>query len=91
MTKKVREAVWAAMRALGLRSTEHVYLFCEIRKEKGLTQQYLAEKLGVCQTTIAMWETGKSVPTMKNLMRLSELLGVSIEVLCRSFPKNRIE
>ena len=63
--------------------------FKDIRKAQGFTQQYLAEQLGVCQSTIAMWETGKAVPSMKNLIKLSEVLGKSISDICTSFKKNR--
>lgn len=61
--------------------------FKEIRKENGFTQQRLAQELNVKQSTIAMWETGKAVPCTKNLSILSELLGVSMSDLWKSFPK----
>ena len=61
--------------------------FREIRKENGFTQQRLAKELNVTQSTVAMWETGKAVPCTKNLSILSELFGVSMSDLWRSFPK----
>ena len=48
-----------------------------LREAKGMTQTELAEALGVDQTTISTWETGKAAPTMFNLQRLADLLGVS--------------
>lgn len=63
--------------------------FDELRKKKGYTQQFLAEKLNVKQSTVAMWETGKSVPTMKNMIAISEILNVDVSVLFKSFPKAR--
>lgn len=62
--------------------------FTEIRKEKMITQQDLAAKIGVKQSTIAMWETGKSVPCMKNILRISQVLGTSIDEICKSLKKN---
>ena len=62
--------------------------FTEIRKGRQLTQQNLAKRLGVGQSTVAMWENGKSVPSMKNLLKLSNILEVSVSDLCASFKKN---
>ena len=59
----------------------------KLRKERGYTQQYLAERLNIKQSTVAMWETGKSVPTMKNMIALSEILNTDVEILVKSFPK----
>ena len=36
----------------------------QLRKEKGLTQVTLAETLGVSKGTVAMWETGKRMPSI---------------------------
>ena len=62
--------------------------FAQIRKEKGFSQQSLADKIGVTQTTVAMWETGNSVPSMKNLLKLSTTLNVGFSELVNSFKKN---
>lgn len=51
------------------------------RKEKGLTQEYLAEQLQVSRQAVSKWETGQSSPDTKNLIALSQLLGVSVEYL----------
>lgn len=59
-------------------------VFTELRKEKHYTQQRLADALNVRQSTVAMWETQKSVPSMKNLLALSRLLEVSIDTICDS-------
>lgn len=50
----------------------------------GLTQDSLAEKLGVVRTTVAMWETGKSIPRADLLPDLAKILGCSIEDLLQS-------
>lgn len=62
-------------------------IFSEIRKNNGFSQQYLADSLGISQATVAMWETGKSVPTMKTLLKLSELFNIDIKDLYHSFSK----
>ncbi len=50
----------------------------ERRKEKGLTQEQLGEKLGVTNKTISRWETGTYLPPAEALLTMSELFGVSI-------------
>lgn len=50
-----------------------------LRKENGVPQIDLAEKLEVSRQTISRWEAGTSVPTTENLMRLSALYGVPLD------------
>ena len=50
-------------------------------KELGLTQQALADKLGVSFQAVSKWEKGISVPDIQLLMKLSEILGVSVNDL----------
>lgn len=49
------------------------------RKEKGMTQEMLAEKLGVTRQAVARWETGKALPGTANLFMLRQLLGIPLE------------
>ena len=51
------------------------------RKNKGLTQDQLAEKLGVTNKTISRWETGKYMPDLSLLKPLSEELGITLNEL----------
>lgn len=54
----------------------------ELRKEKGLTQKNLAEKLNVTDKAVSKWETGRSAPDISLLVSLSEILDVTvIEIL----------
>lgn len=53
----------------------------ELRKEKGLTQEQLGEKVGVTNKTVSRWETGNYLPPADMLLILSELFGVSINEL----------
>lgn len=52
-----------------------------LRKEKKLTQEELAERLGVTNKTISRWETGKYMPDLSLLSELSKELGVTINDL----------
>lgn len=53
----------------------------ELRREKGLTQQALGERLGVTNKTISRWETGCYLPDVEMLSLLSREFGVSINEL----------
>lgn len=44
------------------------------RHHRGMTQKQLAEELGVVPSAVAMWETGDSTPTTKNLDALARHL-----------------
>lgn len=51
------------------------------RKIKGLSQRALAEKLGIAFQNLSVWENGKGAPSAKYLMKLSEILGISLDQL----------
>lgn len=53
----------------------------ELRREKGLTQEQLAEKLGVTQKSVSRWETGKNMPDLSLLLPLSLELDISVSDL----------
>lgn len=50
----------------------------ELRKEKNITQEVLAEKLNVSNRTVSRWETGNNMPDISLLIELSELYHISI-------------
>lgn len=52
-----------------------------LRKEKGLTQEKLGERLGVTNKTVSRWENGNYMPDVEMLSLLSEEFGVSINEL----------
>lgn len=52
-----------------------------LRKQKGLTQMDLAERLNVSRQAISRWEVGAAVPSTDNLKVLGELYGVPIDYL----------
>lgn len=51
-----------------------------LRINKKITQQFVAEKLGVTSRTIANWEAGRTYPDLKQLKDLEELYGVPLTV-----------
>ncbi len=50
----------------------------ELRKEKQLTQEQLAEQLSVTARTVSRWENGNNLPDLSILVELSEFYGVDI-------------
>ena len=53
----------------------------ELRKEKKLTQEQLAEQLGVSNKTISKWENGKCMPDYSLIQKLCEALDVTLPEL----------
>lgn len=54
-----------------------------LRKNKGMSQEKLAEKIGISRQAVAKWEVGQSYPDVDNLIMLSDLFGVSIDKLVK--------
>jgi len=53
----------------------------ELRKSNALSQEYVAERLGVTRQAVSKWETDLSAPDTYNLIALAELFGVSVEYI----------
>ena len=58
----------------------HEKLF-KLRKENGMTQDDLAEKLDISRQAISRWEMGTALPDVINILHLSKLYGVSTDYL----------
>lgn len=53
----------------------------ELRKQKGLTQEQLAEMLFVSRTAISKWESGRGTPNIESLKAIAKLFSVSVDEL----------
>lgn len=53
----------------------------DLRKQAGLTQVDVAERLGVSQPAYASWERGVKKPTQENLVKIAQTLNVSVDYL----------
>jgi len=53
----------------------------ELRKKNGLSQEALAESLGVSRQSVSKWETGEAIPEVAKLVALSRLFGVTTDYL----------
>lgn len=51
------------------------------RVNANLTQKELAERCGVCESTVIAWEAGRRYPSLKKLGQLEHALGVSLSFI----------
>jgi len=56
-------------------------MIAELRKQHGMTQLDLAEKMGVTDKAVSKWERDLSCPDINSIPDLAEILGVSVEDL----------
>lgn len=52
-----------------------------LRRAAGLSQEQLAERLGVTRQAVSKWETGEGKPDIDNLLPLAKLLGTTVDYL----------
>ena len=71
-SKEVREEKNSVKKALGEILKEH-------RVRCKMTQEFVAERLGVSRQAVSKWESGASDPSMSNLIALAKLYGVTVE------------
>lgn len=60
----------------------------EMRKEKGLTQEQLAEKLGVSNRSVSRWENGRNMPDFDLVTEMAHIYEISIEEILSGERKN---
>ena len=53
----------------------------ELRKQKGFSQEELANRLNVSRQTVSKWEVCDSTPDMEKLIAISDLFGISLDEL----------
>ena len=54
-----------------------------LRREKGISMKELGKKIGVAESTISQYETGKREPDFETLLKLGEFFNVSVDCLLR--------
>lgn len=62
-------------------------LITELRKENGMTQAQLAEKMGVTDKAVSKWERDLSCPDINSIPKLAEILGTTVEQLMQGEDK----
>ena len=62
-------------------------IISSLRKEKGMTQNELAEKMNVTDKAVSKWERNLSCPDVNSIPKLAEILGTTVEELLNAQPK----
>ncbi len=63
----------------------------QMRKVLQLTQEDIAEKLGVTRQSVAKWEAGESIPDLDKCKQLADIFGVSLDDLANYEPEENLE
>jgi transcriptional regulator with XRE-family HTH domain len=63
----------------------------DVRRERGLTQEQLAQAVGVSRSAVAQWETGRAGQVIGNLTRIADILGVRVEFLAHGDDKATVD
>lgn len=58
----------------------------ELRKQRGMSQEEFAEKIGVSRQSIYAWESGKSLPDIENLYKMCQILKIEVNELTNLCP-----
>ena len=75
-SKEVRLEKSAVRKSLGEALKEH-------RTRCKMTQEFVAETIGVSRQAVSKWESGNSDPSTSNLFAIAKLYGISVEVLLK--------
>ena len=61
-----------------------------LRKQHNLSQEQVAEKLGVARQTISKWELGETTPEMDKLIMISELYNITLDELMKEENEGKV-
>ena len=57
----------------------------DLRRKSGLSQEQLADRLGVTRQSVSKWESGTAMPELVKLISLSDIFGVSVDYLVKDY------
>lgn len=55
------------------------------RKKSGMSQEQLADRLGITRQSVSKWEAGSSIPEISKLVTMSEIFQVSLDYLLKDY------
>lgn len=64
-------------------------LLRQARTSSGMSQEFVAEQLGVSRQAVSKWENGTAMPSTANLLALAKLLHIPVEMLIRNASEKR--
>lgn len=79
-SKEVREEKAGVKRSLG-------EALKELRTKAKMTQEFVAETIGVSRQAVSKWESGENDPSTSNLIALAKLYGTTVEEILQSIKK----
>ena len=59
----------------------------KLRTKRSMTQEQLAEKIGVSRQSVSKWESGASIPDLERIVSMSQLFGVTTDYLLKDEMK----
>lgn len=59
------------------------------RSQRGMTQEQVAEVIGVSRQAVAKWEKGETLPDIDSCIRLADLFGISLDMLVRNLKNEQ--
>ena len=62
----------------------------QLRKEKGITQEEFAEKIGVSGRTVSRWETGSNMPDISLLVEIADFYDVDVREIIEGVKKSEM-
>lgn len=60
------------------------------REKRGISQEFVAERLMVSRQAVSKWETGQTEPSMQNLLQLAEVLKVDVNILLNESKERKV-
>ena len=63
----------------------------KLRASKNISQEQLADKIGVSRQSVSAWESGKSSPELEKLVAISNLFNVSLDELTGEISTKKID
>jgi len=63
----------------------------KVRKSRGLSQEYVGEKLGISRQSVSLWETNQTSPSMENLLQLASLFEIDLKDLIKDNDNAHVE
>lgn len=76
-----KEGISITMQEREINKNNFSQVIKKIRKEKGLTQQELANIVGITATGVSYWESGNAVPNTRTLNKIANYFGVTVNFL----------
>lgn len=81
----------ASNRKAGTYAMEFSEKLINLRRREGMSQEQLADRLGVTRQSVSKWESGAVMPELVKLIALSEMFGVSVDYLVKDWLEEPAE